>query len=290
MTSTLATYEIGEGLPILILHGWQMRKEVEIGDFEPVFAKISNLHRIYVDLPGMGASSTDGIQSLDDIYSRLVQFIDQTLGEQRFLLVGSSCGGYLARALAYKYRGQVDGLLLRMPLIEADDAKRDLDVIEPLLSDKQVTSKLSTEDRTMLGDVLIQTPTYVEALRARYTEVFVPAVEAADKAVLEAIRADPTRYKLSIAEAFEQVEFTAPTLIVTGRHDATVGYRDSLRLLELYPRSTHIVIDRGTHDFPIDQLGFFEVLVQDWIVRVLEWRSSFINHCSSSPKFLISNT
>lgn len=47
---------------------------------------------------------------------------------------------------------------------------------------------------------------------------------------------------------------------------------DSLRLLELYPRSTYVVLDRGTHGLPIDETSVFEALVRDWINRVNEWR------------------
>lgn len=46
-------------------------------------------------------------------------------------------------------------------------------------------------------------------------------------------------------------------LIICGRHDESAGYRDSLRLLELYPQSTYIVLDRGTHGLPVGETGFF---------------------------------
>ncbi len=114
----LSAHEIGEGLPVLIIHGWQMRRQVEEVDFEPIFSKAPGLRRVYVDLPGMGTTPANNVKNLDDIYFRLAQFIDARFGSSRFLLVGSSCGGYLARALAQKYAEQVDGLLLRVPLIE----------------------------------------------------------------------------------------------------------------------------------------------------------------------------
>lgn len=68
----------------------------------------------------------------------------------------------------------------------------------------------------------------------------------------------------------------APALFLTGRHDESVGHRDSLRLLEQYPRSTHVVLDRGTHGLPIDETerALFEALVRDWVARVGEWTAS----------------
>lgn len=272
MEPTLSAHEIGEGLPVLIIHGWQMEGKVEELDFEPIFNKIPGLRRIYVDLPGMGATPANNVKDLDDIYFRLVQFIDARLGSSRFLVIGSSCGGYLARAIAQKYIEQVDGLLLRVPLIEPKDSIRDLDAFKPLVANEQVMSTISDEDRTLLGNVLVQTPDYIEALKAKYTDVYLPAEKKSDKIVLDPIRADPYRYKLSFFLDDESTKFFAPTLIICGRQDESVGYRDSLRLLDLYPRSTFVVLDRGTHGLPIDETGVFETLIRDWITRVGEWR------------------
>jgi pimeloyl-ACP methyl ester carboxylesterase len=272
MESILSAHEIGEGLPVLIIHGWQMEGRVEELDFEPIFNKTPGLRRIYVDLPGMGTTPANRVKDLDDIYLRLVQFIDSRLGRSRFLLVGSSCGGYLARAIAQKYIEQVDGLLLRVPLIEPKDSMRDLDAFKPLVANEQLMSNISAEDRTLLGNVLVQTPAYVKTLKAKYEAVFLPAEKAADNRVLNPIRTDPHRYQLSFSLDNENAKFFAPTLVVCGRQDESVGYRDSLRLLELYPRSTYVVLDRGTHGLPIDETSVFEALVRDWIIRIDEWR------------------
>ncbi|PSN63760.1 alpha/beta-hydrolase [Corynespora cassiicola Philippines] len=270
--SLMSANEIGEGFPVLMVHGWEMNGKVEELDFEPMFTKTPGFRRIYVDLPGMGTTPANNIKNLDDIYLRLVQFIDTRLGKSRFLLAGSSCGGYLARALAQKYLEQVDGLLLRVPLIEPEDSLRDLDTFRPLVLNEQFMSNLPSKDKALLGNVHIQKPAYIKSLKVKFEEAYVPAAKAADSKVLDPIRADPQRYRLSLALGDEQRKFLAPTLIVCGRQDEVVGYRDSLRLLELYPRSTYAVLDRGTHAFPVDEHGVFEALVRDWLTRVDEWR------------------
>lgn len=60
----------------------------------------------------------------------------------------------------------------------------------------------------------------------------------------------------------------------------SVGYRDSLRLLELYPRSTYVVLDRGTHGITIDtsETSVFGALVRDWIFKASMYQltSAFI--------------
>lgn len=272
---TLSSEEFGDGLPVLIIHGWELSGKADQADFEPVFAKLpAGLRRIYVDLPGMGRTPSHGVQSLDDVFHHLTRFIDAHLGRtSRFLVVGSSCGGYLARAVAQRYGSQVDGLLLRVPLIEPNDTKRDLDTITPLVADAPLLAAASDSDRSMLGDLVIQTAAYMDAMKRKILDVYQPAVAASDSKALSFIRDDPQRYRLSWSlDDPTQAKLLAPTLILCGRHDDSVGYRDSLRLLELYPRSTYAVLDRATHGLPIDETGLFEALVRDWITRVREWR------------------
>jgi pimeloyl-ACP methyl ester carboxylesterase len=269
--STLYAREIGAGLPVLIIHGWGLDGTLEELDFEPVFSTIPNLRRIYVDLPGMGKTPANNVKDLDDMYLRLAHFVDTRLGKSTFLLVGTSCGGYLARALAQKYADQVAGLLLRVPLVQPKNELRDLDPFEPLVRNETLMSSMSAEDKALIGgeNVLVQTPAYIESLRAKYG-VARAAEKAADNEATDPIRGDAQRYQLSLAL---DAKLFAPTLILCGRQDDVVGYRDSLRLLELCPRSTFAVLDRAKHDLPVDQNAVFEALVRDWLTRVDEWRA-----------------
>lgn len=125
---SLSAHEIGEGLPVVILHGWPMNGKVDL-DFEPIFTKTPGFRRIYVDLPGMGTTPANNVKDLDDMLLRLRIFIDAWLGESKFLLVGSSCGAYLARALVQIYAEHVDGLLVRVPLIEPKNSLRGLEYL-----------------------------------------------------------------------------------------------------------------------------------------------------------------
>ncbi|MCJ1334243.1 hypothetical protein MMC10_010951 [Thelotrema lepadinum] len=264
----------GSGTPVLIVHGWEMDSSVEALEFEPIFNSLSGFRRIYVDLPGMGSTPAGNIQNLDDIQLRLNHFVDTVISTSKFLVIGTSCGGYHARALASKYRKQVDGLLLRVPLVEPDNRKRDLDEFQTLVPNAGVMAGLSPSDRDLLGDVPIQTPEYISALKAKLNNSILPAERASDTAVLGPIRTDPQRYRLSSQFDAGSEKFTAPTLILCGRHDKVVGYRDGLRLLELYPRSTFIVLDGGTHSWPVVDKDIFEVLVSNWLIRVKQWQAS----------------
>lgn len=65
--------------------------------------------------------------------------------------------------------------------------------------------------------------------------------------------------------------FGAPTLIVTGRQDSVVGYRDVWGVLENYPRGTFVVLDRSGHLLEVEQEDLFRTLASEWLNRVEEY-------------------
>jgi pimeloyl-ACP methyl ester carboxylesterase len=82
------------------------------------------------------------------------------------------------------------------------------------------------------------------------------------------MRADPTRYAFSFDLAAAEKSFAKPALIVAGRQDTTVGYRDAWEILESYPRATFAVIDRADHGWPVESPALLAALVDDWLGRI----------------------
>lgn len=77
----------------------------------------------------MGASPAPAsIASSDDVLAALLDFVDDEIGAEPFLLVGESYGGYLARAVIRDRPDQVLGLALICPIGKAavEDADRRL--------------------------------------------------------------------------------------------------------------------------------------------------------------------
>jgi pimeloyl-ACP methyl ester carboxylesterase len=271
----LAYTSHGEGTPILFIHGWELSGAYEATEFEPIFSRLDGYRRIYIDLPGMGNSPADETTvDLQSIHDSVTAFIDLQISPAKFLLVGTSLGGYLARAIATRFSSQVLGVLLKVPLIEPDNEKRDVDLAKPIVRDEDAMALIPAAQLPDLGgEVLVQTPAYVSTLLAKVAVANASTIKN-DKAVLEAIRNDPKRYSLPLLESGGEVSFERPALILTGRHDDVVGYRDALRLLELYPRASFAVLDRGTHFLPVDEGALVEGLVLDWLKRIREMAES----------------
>lgn len=266
--ATIHYEERGEGRPIVFLHGWTLDHRLELVDYEPLFESRGGWRRLYPDLPGMGRSTAKaGIANQDDMLAAVLGFIDRVIGSERFVLAGTSLGGYLARAVAVRRRASMAGLLLRMPCVIADTAQRTLPTFEPLVRDDTLLAAVPAEEQTALGNVLIQTPDYLAAARQKSRSLYRPAI-AATAPIVNEMRADPRRYGLSFDLAAEERGFAAPTLIIAGRQDTTVGYRDALSILESYPRATLAVLDAADHSWPVETPNLLAPLVDDWLRRI----------------------
>ncbi|GEP60984.1 alpha/beta fold hydrolase [Reyranella soli] len=265
--ATINYEEHGEGRPILLLHGWTMDRRVEIFDYEKIFATRPGWRRIYPDLPGMGRSvAKDSLKSQDDVLDALLAFVDQVL-PARFVLAGTSLGAYLARAVAARRRSRIAGLLLRVPCIFAEDARRALPPFQALVADDAFMASLDADDRTNLGDLLIQTPAYAESLKHKRDAVVQPAIQATAPIANE-MRADPKRYGFSFDLVEVEKTFEEPTLIIAGRRDTTVGYRDAWSILDSYPRATFVALDRADHGWPMETPNLLPALIDDWLARI----------------------
>ena len=150
----------------------------------------------------------------------------------------------------------------------ADTARRDLPPFEPVVRDDALIANLDVAEREALGDVLVQTPGYIAALRPKVHERVQPAI-AATRPIAHEIRADPARYTVSFDLAAAEKGFSAPTLIVAGRQDTTVGYRDAVGLLESYPHASLVVLDGADHKWPVVRLTLLEALVENWLARIV---------------------
>lgn len=265
----------GRGTPVIFLHGWTMDHRDETPVYEPIFRKRPGYRRIYPNLPGMGKSpASDLIKNQDDYLDIALRFIAAMTGGKRFLLAGTSAGAYLARGAVQRMADRIDGLLLRVPLMVAEDKRRDVPKFVPLIEDEDLMASLKEADRQTYAQILVHSPHYLKAARRKQEQQVGPAQKAADAKHLEPIRRDPSRYGFSFDADLLAQPFMAPTLIVTGRQDTIVGYRDAWRVVENYPRATFAVLDRADHGLPIDQDALYRALVNDWLDRVEEARDA----------------
>lgn len=253
----------GAGVPLLALHGWTPDHRLMTGCLEPVFAGRPGYRRLYPDLPGMGRTpAPDSVSSSDDILDALLAFVDDEIGDEPFLLMGESYGGYLARAITNARPSQVAGLaLLCTAGTELDRTKRILPPVTVLREDPELVAALPPQEAADYTEItVVQSP---ETLR-RFRADIGPGIALADEESMARIqrnwrlRTDPES-----GPAYER-----PTLFLCGRQDWATGYAEQYALLPHYPRATFAVLDMAGHNLQIEQPALFEALVAEWLDRV----------------------
>jgi len=249
--------EYGRGVPVLCMHGYMCDHRLMTGCLEPVFARTSGYRRIYIDLPGMGNTPAPSwLENADQMMDIVIQFVKNTIGDEKFLVAGESYGGYLTLGLLCKMAEQISGILLVAPAVKADKSKR-------LLPQKQL---LYTEP----GFVPIEEYREVAAMATprgydAYMYQVMVGISAADADFIQRYAANG--YALTCENEFNRLKYSGPATVILGRQDYVVGYADALALLENFSRATFAVLDCAGHGVQVEQEAIFNKCVEDWLWR-----------------------
>jgi pimeloyl-ACP methyl ester carboxylesterase len=254
--------EHGAGVAVLALHGsYSAHQEVE-GFLEPLFRDRPGYRRIYIDLPGMGDTpAPDRIRSSNDVLEVVLGFVDAVIGDEAFLVVGHSAGGYLARGVTNRRHHQVAGLALICPLMSGASSDPDpsehrpVEVVEDL--GVEMTPEQEAEFR---GYFVIQTP----ATARRFLDAVAPVLGRFDAESLERIAGN---WELDPKPETGPI-YDKPTIIVTGRRDAVVGFRAQWRLIDHYQRASYATIGPAGHALPHEQPQILGALLAAWLSEI----------------------
>lgn len=257
---------VGDGMPIISLHGSTLDSRSMTGCMEPIFKKRPGWKRIYPDFPGHGKTpGRDWIKGSDDVLQVILELIDNIIPDTQFALAGLSYGGYIARGIIHHRPEQVAGLLLIVPRVVSHPSRRTLPDKRVLVRDEKFLAKLDSHEREGFEEVaVVQTPSHW----SRFVKEIIPGVIVADNQFLE--RLQPTVDEFSFEVDKLKEKFEKPTLILLGRQDHGVGYRDAWTILENYPRATFAVLDRAGHALQMEQEILFNALVNEWLNRMEE--------------------
>jgi len=258
--------EYGRGQPILLIHGYTVDHRLMSGCLEPVFGTEPGYRRIYIDLPGMGMTkSAPWITNSDVMLDIVLEFIDQVIPGERFLLAGESYGGYLARGVVNKIPDRVAGVYLLCPAIIPDHDKRIVPEHKVIKADEALLKQLDTKDAEDFAEVhVIQTAEMWQAFR----DDVLPGIRIADMPFLHWFRTSGFGFTFEVDRL--EKPYTEPSLILLGRQDASVGYRDAWQIIENHPRAAFVVLDRSGHNLQIEQPELHASLVKEWLFRVRE--------------------
>ncbi len=249
--------ERGEGTPIVLLHGFQVDHRLLL-PLDDVIGAHGPWRRIHVDLPAHGRSPAAGARSAADVVTAVEAEIGRRVGDEPFALVGNSFGGLVARQIARDLRARVLGLALIAPVVHAASADRDVPPRTVLLEDAAVMASLGDVREDFAELAVLQTA----GAAAAFVEAALPGLRSGDPDGQSLIAAD---YALPSPPEDGAAPFARPALVVTGRQDHVVGYRDQWALLDHYPRATFVALDGAGHNVHLDQPAATAALVTGWL-------------------------
>ena len=108
--------DVGEGKPVLILHGWLANKET----MAPIYKHLENDFRcVALDFPGMGGSQEQNEPWDNDAYADFVEAFMEAVGIKNPIAIGHSHGGRVLLKMA----SRKDGIFSKLLLIDAAGIK-----------------------------------------------------------------------------------------------------------------------------------------------------------------------
>ena len=180
---TIHYESFGAGRPLLLLHGWPSDHRHIQNDYEPIFKGRDNWRRIYPDLPGMGKTrAADWITHQDQMLDILLKFMDNIAPGERFVIVGSSYGAYLARGIVHQRLTQLDGLAITVPLVKREPAH--LPEHRVIKEDAAFLEALRPEEQNLINTLTVQSMETLEGIR----KYLLPAFAIADYDFLEQLK------------------------------------------------------------------------------------------------------
>jgi pimeloyl-ACP methyl ester carboxylesterase len=226
----------GEGVPVILLHGFPLSAEI----WAPIRPAVEQAARLITpDQRGFGRSDKPrGPYTVDVLASDVLGLADG-LGLGRFVLGGHSMGGYVALAVAAAHRERLAGLILVDTRAETDgrEVRERRAAGIAAVSEKGGAAFLDTFVPKLVGrSTRRRAPRLVADLRAIANEV----PDHVLIACLEAMRDRPDRLRLL-------ADLDVPALVVVGDEDELTTPAAAREMAAALPRAVLAVIPSSGH-------------------------------------------
>jgi pimeloyl-ACP methyl ester carboxylesterase len=238
----LAVEVLGEGPPILFVHGYPLNRTMWRAQLEG----LTGFRRIAPDLRGMGQSDAPDLGYGMNIYAADLAALLDALAIEEVILCGLSMGGYIIFELLRTWSSRVRGLVLMDTRAEADtpDGRRARDAAASLARERGAAAIADALLPKLLApDTLATQPDVVEHVRDMITRTPVAGIVGALAAMRD--RAGSEALLSSLADI--------PTVVMVGESDALTPPEQARTLAEAIPGARLEVIPGAGHLPPLEQ-------------------------------------
>lgn len=226
----LSFEQIGEGIPIILLHGYPLNCSIWKG-VVPFLQDISNV--VLPDLRGHGNSPVpDGEYAMETMAGDVTALMDH-LKIEKAIIAGHSMGGYVSLALARYFPERLLGLGLIGTQAIPDTPERSQARLETI-------ELIKLQGTGVVTDSMINRFTQERKLDKELERIIAGTKAQGLIGTLQGIakREDATPWLASI---------TVPTLILSGKMDVIIPREKAQEMADLIPHSWWIEIPHAGH-------------------------------------------
>lgn len=242
---------------MVMIHGYTVDHRLLL-PLDEVFSTRPRWRRLYPDLPGHGRSGRLETTSAATMTAAVVQWIGHQIGDEPFALVGHSFGGQLARAATAHFGGQVLGSALVAPVVRWGE-DRALPAPKPLGFADTLAEAITADHRDLFTMVMAD-PTVENWSRFR-THLLPGWTEHNRDAAAEL----ETAFLLEPWPEARTRRHGGAHLLIVGRGDVLVGWRDQIELLDYYQYMTALVLDGVGHNPHLESPEVVGAAVGRWL-------------------------
>ncbi|MBI5762101.1 MAG: alpha/beta hydrolase [Planctomycetes bacterium] len=259
MSTTLATInlrntDVGEGLPLVFVHGFPLSRGVwkkQIDALQPSYRVIAP------DLRGLGESETLPGPTTMEHYAADLHALFQKLTTGPVVLIGHSMGGYVALAFARQFPEMLSGLVLVGTKAGADSA-------HAAAGRRATADKVKIEGVRVVIDAMAPKMLAADNQDARLAELVLGFMSPSKpEGVIGALLGMAER-----PDATESlVDITVPTLVITGAEDILIPPAESEKLAKAIPLAQLSVIPHAGHLVSFEQPDAFNFVMKNWLIK-----------------------
>ncbi len=246
--------DMGEGLPLVFIHGFPLSRGVWQKQIE---ALQSSYRVIAPDLRGLGESETQpGLTTMEQ-YAADLGALFQQLTTRPVVLIGHSMGGYVALAFARQFPEMLSGLVLVGTKAGADTA-------DAAAGRRATAEKVKSEGVRVVIDAMAPKMLAADNRDTRQAEQ-VLGFMAPSKAegVIGALLGMAERPDSTAS--LEQI--AVPTLVITGAEDTLIPPAESEKLAAAIPMAQLSVIPHAGHLVAFEQSDAFNFVLKNWLIK-----------------------
>lgn len=264
----LATRVVGRGHPTVVLPSFSLDGRSMARVFEPAFLAqdaaadpSGGVARIYLDLPGTGASPAAHPTS-DAVLDAVTTTVDDTVGAAAFSVVGWSYGGYLALGLLRRLADRVASALLVCTGTRIGPADRDLSGTR---ASPDAPGWLTGAPAHLHGHLHQAVGRRTATVAARVAALLV-GNSPTDDAYLGRLRRDG----FALADENAATVTDRPVVVLAGRRDRVAGYRSMLDALSGFDRGDLLLSATAGHYLPVEDPELLVAGVARWAAARLD--------------------